>query len=273
MMQTTKQTKTMSGIAREANAIATIAYRDVMRFLRDPSRLIGTLILPVIFVGVLGASFQSGFGGGTGYNLLVFIFTGVMAQTLFQSTCMGIISLIEDRENDFSQEIFISPISRYSIILGKIFGESLVALVQALAILIFGLIIRVPFTPLNFIGMLIVSLPICLFGGAFGLALLAGFGSQRAANQIVPFLIFPQFFLAGIFSPVKNLPWYLDILSKISPLRYCADLMRHVFYAGRPEYNQVVTAPLLLDIVVMAILFLIFLVIGTIIFVRSEKNK
>jgi ABC-2 type transport system permease protein len=49
--------------------------------------------------------------------------------------------------------------------------------------------------------------------------------------------------------------------------------MRHVFYAGLPEYNQVVNAPLLLDIVVMAILFLIFLVIGTIIFVRSEKNK
>ena len=65
---------------------------------------------------------QANIGDSAGYDFLVFTFTGVFAQTLFLSATQGVISLVEDRENDFSQEIFVSPISRYSIILGKIVG-------------------------------------------------------------------------------------------------------------------------------------------------------
>lgn len=268
----------LSGPVREINAILTIAYRDMLRFLRDPSRLIGTLILPIIFVGVLGGSFQAGLGSGAGYNLLTFIFTGVYAQTLFQSTAFGIISLIEDRENDFSQEIFISPISRYSIIFGKIFGESLVALAQAIVVILFGLIIGIPLTPLRVVGLIIAGILTCLMGGAFGLLLLSGFGSQRAANQILPFLIFPQFFLAGAFSPIKaapgqTLPWYIDILSRISPLRYGVDFTRNLYYAGTPTYNRVVLESPVVNLAILVVMFLVFLVIGTFVFVRSERNK
>lgn len=263
----------MTGPLREINAILTIAYRDILRFLRDPSRLIGTLILPVIFVGLLGGSFQSNLGTNLGYNLLTLIFTGVFAQTLFQSTAFGIISLIEDRENDFTQEIFISPISRYSIVFGKILGESLVALVQGIAVIIFGLFIGIPFTIPSLLGMLVVALIVCLMGGSFGLLLLSSFGSQRAANQILPFLIFPQFFLAGVFNPIQQLPWYIDIFSRISPLRYAVDLTRNVFYAGRPEYSKIVLLSPFINMAIMVLLFTIFLVVGTTLFVRSERNR
>lgn len=263
----------MIGAAREVNAIMTIAYRDVLRFLRDPSRLIGTLILPVIFVGVLGGSFQANLGGSLGYDFLPFIFTGVFAQTLFQSTAFGIISLIEDRENDFTQEIFISPISRYSIVFGKVSGETLVALAQAIAVVAFGFVLGIPLTPPRILGLLIVAIIVCLLGGGFGLILLSSMGSQRAANQILPFLIFPQFFTAGVFSPIKKLPLYLDILSRISPLRYAVDLTRGIFYLGYPEYGRVTLLSPLLNLLIMSVMFVIFLVIGTTLFVRSERNK
>lgn len=267
----------MIGVTREVNAILTIAYRDLLRFFRDPSRLIGTLILPIIFVGALGGSLQANLGTQIGFNYLTFTFTGIFAQTLFQSTAFGIISLIEDRENDFSQEIFISPISRYSIVFGKIFGESLVAFTQAIAVLAFGIVIRIPFTPINILGLLFAGVIGCLLGGAFGLILLSGFGSQRAANQILPFLIFPQFFLAGVFTPIQKLPFYLEILSRISPLRYTVDLCRDIYYAGSPEYNKVVlTGPFtgpLGNLVIIGVLFAIFLFIGTTMFVRSERNR
>jgi len=181
-----------SGPEREFNAILTIAQRDVLRFLRDPSRLIGTLILPVLFVGLIGVSFQGSFGQNLPYDLIPVIFTGVFAQTLFQSTASGIISLIEDRENNFSQAIFISPISRYAIVVGKILGESLVAFLQGITVLLFGLVIGIPFTPLSLLGMLGAGMLVCFMGGSFGLLILSLFGSQRAANQIMPFLIFPQ---------------------------------------------------------------------------------
>lgn len=263
----------MKRFSRELNAILTIAHRDLMRFLRDPSRLAGSLILPVIFVGVLGGSLQANLGLGAGYNLFTFIFTGVFAQTLFQSTALGIISLIEDRESNFSQEIFISPVSRYSIVFGKIFGESLVALVQGIVVIAFGFVVHIPFSASLMLGLIMVALPVCLMGGAFGLLLLSSFGSQRAANQILPFVIFPQFFLAGIFSPIKVLPWYLNILSLISPLRYAVDLTRNVYYAGQPDYSKVVLDSPLSNLTIMVTIFVVFLVIGTALFVRSERNR
>jgi len=263
----------ISGPGRELNAILIIAYRDVLRFLRDPARLIGTLILPLLFVGLVGASFQGSFGQNLGYNLIPVVFTGVFAQTLFQSTASGIISLIEDRENNFSQAIFISPISRYSIVVGKIIGESLVAFLQALGVLLLGLVIGVSFTPFNVLGMLGAGLLVCFMGGSFGFLLLSLFGNQRAANQIMPFLIFPQFFLAGIFNPLGHVAWYLTVLSKIVPLTYAVDLVRNAYYAGSSEYNIIPVANPLLNCTVMTGLFVVFLLVGTALFVNSERNR
>src|SRR4051812_32909033 len=104
---------------RQINAILTIAFRDFLKFTRDRARIASTFIFPFTFIFILGGSMQ-GIGKAAGYNYLPYVFTGVLAQTLFQSAALGIISLIDDRENDFSQEIFVSPISRYSIIFGKI---------------------------------------------------------------------------------------------------------------------------------------------------------
>jgi ABC-2 type transport system permease protein len=197
----------------------------------------------------------------------------VLAQTLFTSAASGIVSLIEDRENDFSQEIFVSPISRYSIVFGKILGESLVALAQGVGIVIFGIVIGVSFTLPQLIGLALVSIVICLFGGAFGIIILSNLGSQRAANQVFPFILLPQYFLAGIFNPIRVLPFWLDILSKLSPMRYAVDLTRGVFYIGNPDYPKVVLESPLFNLAVMAAMFAAFLVLGTFLFVRGERNR
>jgi len=258
---------------RELNAILTISYRDLMKFLRDPPRLIGTFIFPFVFIAILGGSLQANLGSEAGYDFLVFTFTGVFAMTLFQSSTMGVVSLIEDRENDFSQEIFVSPISRYSIIFGKITGESLVALAQGAAIVAFGLIIGVPISWPQLLGLAVVAVVVCLFGASFGVVALANIGSQRAANQIFPFVMLPQYFLAGIFSPIQVLPWYLDIASRISPMRYAVDLSRGVFYLGQTDYAHVVLDSPLFNLMIVGLMFAVFLVIGTSLFVRKERNR
>jgi len=257
----------------EVNAILALSYRDLMKFLRDMPRLVSSFIFPLVFIGVLGGSMQANLGSGAGYDFLLFVFTGVLAQTLFTSSASGIVSLIEDRENDFSQEIFVSPISRYSIIFGKILGESLVALAQGAGILLFGLVIGLPLSPLRILALLPVSIAACLFGGAFGVIILSNLRSQRAANQIFPFILLPQYFLAGVFSPIKVLPFYLDILSKLSPMRYAVDLARGVFYLGQPDYPKVVLEGPLFNLVVMGVMFAVFLVVGTFLFVRGERNR
>ena len=262
-----------SGLRRELNAFAIIAHRDLLKLLRDGTRLVTSLIFPMIFIGILGGTFQANLGSELGYNFLTFTFTGVLAQTLFQSTAIGIVSLIEDRENDFSQEIFVSPVSRYSIVFGKILGESLVSLVQAFGIVVFAAIIGVPITLIQLPVILLTSFIICLFGGAFGVLLMANLNSQRAANQIFPFIMLPQYFLSGVFAPIRVLPWYLDILSRLSPMRYAVDFMRNIFYAGQPEYAEVVLTSPINNITVMGALFAAFLLAGTWIFVRKEQNR
>jgi len=260
-------------VFREISPMLALAHRDLIKLLRDRARLVSTLIFPFIFIGALGGALQSNFGNIAGYDFLVFTFTGVLAQTMFQTTALGLISLIEDRENDFSQEIFISPISRYTIIFGKIIGETLVAIPQGLAVLLFGLVIQVPISLQQAAALLVGALTVAIFGGAFGVMVLANLRSQRAANQIFPFVMLPQFFLAGVFSPIQVLPWYLEILSRISPMRYAVDFGRGLYYAGTPEYDKVVLLDPLTNFLIMSGAFLVFMVAGTIMFVRAERNR
>ena len=256
-----------------ANAIIALSYRDLMKFMRDPVRMASTLIFPLIFIAILGGSFQASFGDELGYSFLVFTFTGVLAQTMFQSAAIGLVSLIEDRENDYSQEIFVSPISRYAIIFGKIFGESLVAMAQGIAIIAFAVILSIPMSLQQFLLLGPTALIVSIYGGAFGVIIMANLNSQRAANQVFPFIMLPQFFLAGVFAPINNLPWFLNILSILSPMRYAVDLVRGVYYLGTPQYSKVVLLPPSVNLMIIIITFGIFIFFGTYVFVRKEKNR
>jgi ABC-2 type transport system permease protein len=257
----------------DLNAILAISYRDLLKLLRDPARIVSTFIFPLLFIGILGGTFQANLGKSAGFNYMAFIFTGVFAQTLFQSAAQGVVSLIEDRENDFSQEIFVSPISRYTIVLGKILGESLVALPQGMAALIFVVLVGYRPSLEQIVALIGVAAAVCLFGGVFGLVVLGFVSSRRAAQQIFGFLILPQYFLAGVFNPVQGLPSWLDAIARLAPMRYAVDLARNVFYAGHPEASDTVLNPLVVDLVVIAAFIAVFLPIGTFLFVRAERNR
>lgn len=271
--QTLSYTQPRNRVSVTWNALLTIAARDVMRFLRDPMSLFFSLVLPIILITGLSGTLQSNLGQAVQYNLVSFSVVGMLAMTLFQTTMMGLVSLIEDRESDFSQELFIAPISRYAIVFGKILGESLVALVQGIALIIMGALFFGLNLSLSSVLILIpVSLIISLFGGSFGVLVISLFSSQRTANRVIPFLIFPQFFLAGVFMPIRVLPWYLDIISKITPMRYAVDLVRGIVYMGRPEYSQAVLLHPFINLIAIVVMFVIFLVTGTLLFVHRERN-
>jgi len=257
----------------ELGAIAAISMRDLLKFRTDRSRLVGTFVFPFVLMSLMGGTLQLNLGKAAGFNFIGFTFTGVLGMTIFQSSAQGIASLLEDRQNDFAQEIFVSPISRYSIVFGKILGESMVALAQAAPLVIFALVLRVPLTPPQIALLVPVAVLSCLVGGSFGLVSMAVINDQRAANQMFQFIILPQFFLAGVFNPIAILPWYLEVLSRISPMRYVVDLIRGLVYTGRPEYHKVVLLDPLGNLTVMAAMFGVFMLAGTALFVRRETNR
>src|SRR5438094_4035872 len=127
----------------ELNAITAIAGRDLLKFFRDPGRLVAAVVFPFLMIFLLGGTLQLNLGQSAGFNFIGFTFTGFLGMTLFQSTAQGLSSLMEDRQNDFAQEVFVSPVSRYSIVFGKIAGETLVAIMQVIPFVLFALLLRV----------------------------------------------------------------------------------------------------------------------------------
>lgn len=259
------------------NTILTIAYRDLLKFMRDRPRIVASFIFPFVMILFLGESLNASIGQAMGYDFKLFVFTGVYTQTLFQSAMLGIISLLDDRDNDFSQEIFVSPVSRYAIIVGKILGESLVAMAQGIGLLAFGILIALisdsNISVSQGLSLIPVGFVACLLGGSFGMLILPKLSSRRVADQIFPFLILPQYFLAGVFTPFENQPRFINALSVISPMRYAVDLTRGVFYQGTSDFSRIVLEKPLLNSVVMVGMFGLFLVSGTLLFVHEERNR
>ncbi|HEX3082791.1 MAG TPA: ABC transporter permease, partial [Candidatus Saccharimonadia bacterium] len=212
---------------QELNAILTIAYRDILGFFRDRSRMFFSLIFSVIFVGIIGGMLGQNLGRGLPFNYTQFVFFGVLTMTLFQGALGGIISLVRDRENNFSQEIMIAPISRYSIILGKVIGSSTVSVISTLGIIVYGLVTNVGLTFTDILTFIPVAIVATAVGSSMGLLLIGVVKNQQTFQMLFPLVIFPQTFVAGILTPVNKSSWWLSVISHIAPLTYVVDFMRN----------------------------------------------
>src|SRR5262245_2994434 len=119
-----------SRLGRELNAIFAIAWREVLRAVKSPLSLGVTILLPVIFMGILGGSISQNLGSALPYAYLPFMLVGMIANTLYQGTVGGMTNLVEQRELDFTAELFVAPISRYAVLPGTVIGASIASLMS-----------------------------------------------------------------------------------------------------------------------------------------------
>src|SRR5215216_468167 len=158
----------MNRLTLETNAVISIAARDIIHTVRSPVLLGLSLVMPVIFMGILGGSMAQNLGAGAGFDLMQFILFGRVVSTLYQVTMGSLISLIEDRERDFTQEIFVAPISRYAIILGKVVGGMFTSLVALIGVFLVAVVMGIPLTMADLGHILLMWPIISLAGGALG---------------------------------------------------------------------------------------------------------
>lgn len=262
-----------SRVARELSALLAIAQRDLAKLLRDRPRLAVNLAFPIVLVAGLGSVLQPTVGKVTGVSAVALAFTGVLPATLFQSTAAGMISVAEDRENDFSRTLFVAPVTRLTLLTGKIFGETLVAIFQGGCVVAFAAAIGVRITGGQLDALILPCLACCLLGGAFGLVTMASLPNQRAAMDVFQFLIIPQYVLGGVLVPLRGVPGYLDVIAGAMPLRYAVDLIRAVFFHGTPGYRQVVTTSPVLDAAVIVGVFAAAMTAGALIFDYRERTR
>jgi ABC-2 type transport system permease protein len=262
-----------SKVSRELNALVTIIARDILLSLKSPGTIIMSLAMPIVMMGMLGGSLAQNMAGGLNFNYGQFMLVGMLVNMLFMTTVTGLTSLVDDHETDFTQEMMISPVSRYTIVIGKIFGSSFGAIVSMLGTLIVGLAMGYTLSVTQWLLIFALSPLMCLSAGALAMLIFGFIKNNKVANFAVMLITMPQMFLSGAIIPINNSSGILFILNRVMPMTYCLDLTRAVVYAGTPEYENVVLFNPAVNFIAMAALTLVCLVIGTFFFARSEKNR
>jgi ABC-2 type transport system permease protein len=257
----------------EANATFAVAWREVLRAIKSRQMIAINIIYPVLFMGIMGGMIQQNLGKGLPYAYLPFMLVGMVAQTMYQGGMMGVTTLIEERENGFTAELFVAPITRYTVLLGRIIGASIASLVSVIGVLAMILVMQIPIDFGDILRVLALAPILALAGGSLGVLFIGFVHDPKVAAVGSMLVVMPQMFLSGSLIPNAGSTGILGVATKLMPMTYVIDLARNVFYMGKPEYALVVQYPLALDVAVTAAIFVTFLVVGTIMFVRADRNR
>jgi ABC-2 type transport system permease protein len=174
--------------------------RELKKFVRLKSRIIGTIAMPLFFLVGLGLGFNrmSMAGIPQGVNYIHYLVPGIIGMTmLFTSTFAGL-SVLWDREFGFLKEIMVAPVNRVSIVLGRIAGGITTGLVQGLMILLISLFLG--FKSVNPLMLLTAVIFLILIAGTFiglGLIFATNMKDVHGFGLIMNFVIFPVFFMSG----------------------------------------------------------------------------
>ncbi len=214
-------------------AIYTIWLREMKRFLKSKSRMVGSGGQPLIWLAIVGVGLGSAFAltAGNGTPYLTFMSVGVISMTLIFSSIFAGISVIWEKQFGFLKEILVAPISRLSIVLGKIAGSATISVLTALLVLVVVVAVGIlPMAHLTVVGVLEAIGFMILASSTFvamGLIIAALINNIESFQVLINFLVLPLFFLSGALFPISSsLPSWLDALSHIDPLFYATDGMR-----------------------------------------------
>ncbi len=253
----------------EIKGIYALWYRETKVFLRERSRVISSIINPILWLLIIGGGLGSAVSFN-GINYQTFIFPGILIQTaLFSSVFFGVY-IVWDKKIDFMKEVLVAPMRRTSIFVGKILGGSTDTLLQVLFLFVIGFIFMIgglmpglnltPFSVLVSLAFLLVTTVGLV---SIGLILGSQMESPEGFQLIISFLVFPLFFLSGALFPITNLPGWLAPLILANPVTYAVDGIRGVML-GISRFD------LLFDFTIVCLFALFMIVIGTYAFKKMK---
>jgi ABC-2 type transport system permease protein len=247
-------------------AIYVLWLREMKRALRARSRVVASLAMPLLFLVFLGLGFNRmavpGMSGDIRY--IRFLVPGIIGMTMLFTSVMGGLSVLWDKEFGFLKEIMVAPVSRTSLVLGRIAGGATTALIQGALILglsaIFGFRASGPGAYL--LGFVFMVLVATSFLG-LGLIFASRMKDMQGFSLIMNFVVFPIFFLSGALYPLGNLPPWVRILSYLDPLTYGVDGLRGALIG-------VSAFPVAFDLAVMSAVSVSMVALGAYFFEKSE---
>jgi ABC-2 type transport system permease protein len=246
------------GLLRDLRTIRVVWHREMLRFVKDPPRLIAGIVQPVLYLFVMGTGFSAMVPVTHGVPFRTFLFPGVMTMTVLFTCFFSAGSLVFDRELGFMREMMVAPVSRRAILLGKCLGGMTTGTLQGLAMIGIGAIGGVTIT-LELVATLAVELLLVSFAlSAFGVAIATRMKSIQAFMAVMQLILFPMFFASGALYPLQGLPAWLEIVTRLDPLTYAVAPLRHAVLdaGGRGALAPAVTwgsfsVPIALDLAIV----------------------
>jgi ABC-2 type transport system permease protein len=247
-------------------AVYGIVLRDIKKFWRERSRLLGGVARPILWLLILGGSLKAAIsveaiGGQIDYQQ--YIFPGVIGLTLVFSSLQSSMSIIWDREFGFLKEVLAAPVPRLSIIIGKALGGAAQSTMQGIITLLFAPLIGLWLSPLEIIQLIAMMFVVAFALTALGVVIASNMSSFEGFGTISNFVVMPMYFLSGAIYPTTDVPEWLKPLIIINPLSYGVDALRHITVG-------VGTFPFWVDFAFLAVFALIMIAIALPLFNREQ---
>jgi len=215
--------------------VYSLCLREIVRFVRQRSRLVGALGQPLLFWLLLGAGFKGSFrpaGEAAGVDYLQYFYPGIIALTLLFTAIFATISVVEDRKTGFLQGVLAAPVPRWSIVAGQAAGSTALAVVQGSLLLLLAPVAGLRLTPAGALASVMVMILMAFSLSGLGLLLAWRLDSTQGFHAIMNLLLLPMWFLSGAFFPAAGAPAWLGWAMSINPMTYGMSALRHSLQVG-----------------------------------------
>src|SRR5215510_7167578 len=209
----------------------TLWWREVVRFYRQRTRVIGVIASPILFWLVIGSGFGTSFRSGSGnQHYLDYFYPGALIMIVLFTSIFTMMSVIEDRKEGFLLSVMVAPVSRSAVVLGKVLGGTTLSTIQGLIFLVFAPLvgIRIGFT--SYVLVALTTFLISFALTALGFAIAWPMDSTQAFHAIINLFLIPLWLLSGALFPLSGASSWLRLLMQINPLTYGVEALRQLLY-------------------------------------------
>ena len=209
--------------------------REIVRFYRQKARVVGVIASPLLFWLALGSGFANSFSSGSASSgasshYFGFFFPGSIVMIVLFTAIFSMMSLIQDRNEGFLLSVLAAPVSRSSIVLGKVLGGATLAAIQGIIFLVFAPLVGVH-PSLAAIGLSILTIVLISFElTALGFAIAWPMDSTQAFHAVVNLVLIPLWLLSGSLFPVNGASGWMRLVMLMNPLTYGVDILRHALF-------------------------------------------
>lgn len=209
-----------------------LSHRELLRFYRQRSRIVGSLLTPVVFWVLLGFGLQASLPVGADKNFLLDLFPANLVMTLLFTSIFSTISIIEDRHEGFLQGVLVAPVSPSALVGGKVLGGALIGLFQGTLFLCLAPFAGYHLTWIHLEMILPAMLAMSLGMTALGFIFAWRLDSVQGFHSIMNLFLFPMWLMSGSFFPYSRAPHWLQVLMLLNPLTYGVSAIKQALSGG-----------------------------------------